>query len=149
MNAYSFDSPVGPLCVQEEDGALIALNFGAGQVQQPTPLLLEAQRQLTEYFAGQRQDFSLPLEMRGTPFQKRVWQALCTIPYGQTRTYGQIAAQIGNPKACRAVGMANNRNPIAIIVPCHRVIGSDGTLVGYGGGLHIKEALLSLERKVI
>ncbi len=100
-----------------------------------------------EYFAGGRKDFDLPLCPRGTEFQKKVWSALREIPYGETRAYGEIAAAVGNPKAARAVGMANNRNPISVIVPCHRVIGSDGKLVGYGGGLDIKEFLLDLERE--
>ena len=103
--------------------------------------------QLDEYFAGKRREFDLPLLFEGTDFQKRVWAALLTIPYGETRTYGEIAAQTGNPKACRAVGLANNRNPIAIICPCHRVIGADGSLTGYGGGLPAKEYLLALERR--
>lgn len=89
----------------------------------------------------------MKLEPEGTPFQKEVWNALLSIPYGETRSYGQIAEQVGNPKACRAVGLANNRNPIAIVIPCHRVIGADGRLVGYGGGLHIKERLLALEQR--
>ena len=109
--------------------------------------LEEAKQQLAEYFAGQRQAFDLPLRMQGTPFQQKVWAALREIPYGETRSYGQIAAQVGNPKAGRAVGMANNRNPIAIIVPCHRVIGANGSLTGYAGGLSVKQELLALERR--
>ena len=110
------------------------------------PLLEEAARQLRAYFAGQRQAFSLPLGPRGTAFQLQVWQALQTIPYGEVRTYGEIARAIGKPKACRAVGMANHKNPISIIVPCHRVVGADGSLTGYGGGLAAKEFLLALEQ---
>jgi len=110
-----------------------------------TPLIKKAAKQLTEYFAGKRRTFDLPLEFRGTDFQKKVWAALMTIPYGETRSYGEIAKQIKNPKASRAVGMANNRNPIVIICPCHRVVGSDGSLTGYGGGLPNKEYLLKLE----
>lgn len=106
----------------------------------------QAKQQLAEYFAGQRQAFDLPLRMQGTPFQQKVWAALRN-PYGETRSYGQIAAQVGNPKAGRAVGMANNRNPIAIIVPCHRVIGANGSLTGYAGGLSVKQELLALERR--
>ena len=109
-------------------------------------LLKKAAKQLTEYFAGKRREFDLPLDFTGTGFQKKVWAALLTIPYGETRSYGEIAKQIGNPKACRAVGMANNRNPIAIICPCHRVIGADGSLVGFGGGLPAKQFLLDLEK---
>lgn len=111
----------------------------------PDALLRQAVRELEEYFAGTRRSFTLPLAPAGTPFQQAVWNALRTIPYGETRSYGQIAAQIGRPKACRAVGMANNRNPIAIVVPCHRVVGSTGALVGYAGGLSVKERLLTLE----
>lgn len=108
---------------------------------------LQAVRELTEYFAGMRTVFDVPLHEHGTPFQKRVWAALRTIPCGETRSYGQIAAQIGNPRAARAVGMANNRNPIMIITPCHRVIGADGSLVGFGSGLSMKEYLLELEKR--
>lgn len=106
-------------------------------------------RQVTEYLNGRRQEFDFPYILQGTEFQKKVWLALCAIPYGETRTYGEIAAAIGNPRACRAVGMANHRNPILIAVPCHRVIGADGKLVGYGSGLDMKESLLQLEKKVI
>lgn len=105
--------------------------------------------QLQEYFEGKRTRFDFPYELRGTEFQKKVWNALCEIPYGETRSYKDIAVAIGNPKACRAVGMANNRNPISIVVPCHRVIGSDGKMVGYGGGLDMKEKLLKLESRVV
>lgn len=106
---------------------------------------VRAAAQLTEYFAGKRKVFDLPLEPHGTEFQKKVWQALREIPYGTTCSYGEIAAKIGNPKASRAVGGANNKNPIAIVVPCHRVIGANGSLVGYASGLQTKEALLKLE----
>jgi methylated-DNA-[protein]-cysteine S-methyltransferase len=109
------------------------------------PPIREAIRQLAEYFAGARRAFDLPLDLRGTPFQLRVWQALLRIPYGETRTYGQLAAQIGHPGAARAVGAANGANPVAIIVPCHRVVASGGGLGGYGGGLDRKEFLLGLE----
>ena len=109
------------------------------------PVLLEAERQLQEYFAGNRNSFSLPLDMIGTPFQQQVWEALTTIPHGETRNYQQIANQLGNPKAVRAVGAANGRNPVSIIVPCHRVIGTNGSLTGFAGGLEAKAYLLSLE----
>lgn len=112
-----------------------------------TELLQEAKKQLQEYFAGKRQAFDLPIYSQGTEFQQKVWGALRQIPYGETRSYGEIAAQVGNPKASRAVGGANNKNPIMIIVPCHRVVGADGSLVGFGGGLYAKEYLLSLEKK--
>jgi len=117
-----------------------------GYIKQETPLIKKAARQFSEYFDGKRKTFDLPLIMRGTAFQKKVWKALQNIPYGKTVSYGEIAAKIGNPKACRAVGMANNRNPISIIVPCHRVIGHNGSLTGYGGGLELKQKLLELEK---
>ena len=112
-----------------------------------TPLIKKAAEQLAEYFDGKRTKFDLPLALKGTEFQLSVWQALQTIPFGETRSYGDIAVQVGNPRAPRAVGMANNRNPVAIIVPCHRVIGSDGSLTGYGGGLDVKHYLLDLEKR--
>lgn len=111
------------------------------------PLLRRAAEELGEYLTGRRRDFTLPLGPRGSDFQRQVWQALRSIPYGQTRTYGQIAEQIGRRRAARAVGMANNRNPIAILIPCHRVIGSDGSMTGYAAGIAIKERLLALERR--
>jgi methylated-DNA-[protein]-cysteine S-methyltransferase len=110
------------------------------------PVLLETARQLRAYFAGKAAAFDLPLDLAGTDFEKRVWHELLTIPYGETRTYAQIAAALGSPKAVRAVGAANGANPIPIVVPCHRVIGSNGKLVGYGGGLDLKRRLLDLER---
>lgn len=111
------------------------------------PIICETEKQLAEYFEGKRKVFDIPLEFTGTDFQKNVWNALLQIPYGQTRTYQQIASQLGNPKAVRAVGLANGKNPISIIAPCHRVIGASGKLVGYGGGLHNKAFLLELETK--
>ena len=113
----------------------------------PPAALREATRQLGQYFDGTRRDFDLPLAGRGTPFQQRVWEELRRIPYGETISYGELARRIGRPTASRAVGAANGRNPIAIVVPCHRVIGADGTLIGYGGGLPVKQALLALERR--
>jgi methylated-DNA-[protein]-cysteine S-methyltransferase len=109
------------------------------------PVLVEAERQLREYFAGRRRSFDLTLDFVGTPFQRAVWKALLTIPFGQTRSYGEIAKQVGRPSASRAVGAANGRNPVSIIAPCHRVIGSTGALTGFGGGLDVKERLLRLE----
>jgi methylated-DNA-[protein]-cysteine S-methyltransferase len=109
------------------------------------PVLLQAERQIREYFAGRRRSFDLTLDMAGTPFQQAVWNALLTIPFGQTRTYGEIARQVGRPSASRAVGAANGQNPVAIIAPCHRVIGSTGALTGFGGGLDVKARLLALE----
>jgi methylated-DNA-[protein]-cysteine S-methyltransferase len=109
------------------------------------PVLVEAERQLGEYFAGRRKAFSLKLDLEGTAFQRKVWSALLTIPFGETRSYGQIARQIGNPDAVRAVGAANGRNPVSIVTPCHRVIGSTGKLTGFAGGLDVKARLLALE----
>lgn len=113
------------------------------------PVLREAARQLRAYFAGKLRRFDLPLDLRGTPFQQRVWSELLRIPFGETRSYGELARAIGNPNASRAVGAANGRNPIAIVVPCHRVIGSDGGLCGFGGGLDYKRRLLDLERDAV
>ena len=138
----------GLLRIVEENDAIVQIQFEQEQktagdaALQDTPLLLEAKRQLEEYFAGLRASFSLPLNPQGTAFQKKVWQQLEAIPYGQTRTYGQIAAAVGQPTASRAVGGANHNNPIAIVIPCHRVIGANGKLTGYAGGLDIKEKLL-------
>ena len=109
------------------------------------PVLMQAERELEEYFAGRRTAFSVPLSMHGTPFQLEVWEALRAIPYGETRSYAALAAQIGRPRACRAVGMANHVNPLPILVPCHRVLGADGHLTGYAGGLDVKKYLLKLE----
>src|ERR1700761_5357733 len=111
------------------------------------PVLRIAESELKEYFTGKREAFTVPLDMRGTPFQKQVWTALREIPFGETRTYGQLALQLGNPKATRAVGAANGRNPVAVIVPCHRVIGFSGKLTGFAGGLEAKAHLLALEGK--
>ena len=142
-------SPVGDLTLTEENGALTGLYFGRRSLEGEeglTALLERASRQLEEYFAGKRKQFDLPLSLRGTEFQRQGWAALRDIPYGETRSYGQIAQAVGRPKAVRAVGMANHRNPISIIVPCHRVVGADGSLTGYGGGLENKKFLLALER---
>jgi methylated-DNA-[protein]-cysteine S-methyltransferase len=146
---YSYAAPVGPVFLAEEDEVLTALSFSPipDAVAAETALLRRAAEQLEEYFEGRRQAFDLPLKLSGTMFQNAVWAALRTIPYGEMRSYRDIAAAVGNPNAARAVGMANNKNPIAIIVPCHRVVGADGRLVGYGGGLHIKTALLTLEAR--
>jgi methylated-DNA-[protein]-cysteine S-methyltransferase len=116
-----------------------------GQRNDRNPLLLEAARQLRAYFAGQLREFQLPLDMQGTDFQKRVWHQVAAIPYGETRSYLQIATAVGSPRAVRAVGAANGTNPVPIVVPCHRVIGANGKLVGYGGGLALKKRLLELE----
>lgn len=124
---------------------LFGRNTGLPGIRQETELIKEAFRQITEYLAGRLKTFHLPLAPQGTDFQKRVWNVLAAIPYGHTLSYGETAALAGNPKACRAVGMANHNNPIAIVIPCHRVIGRNGSLTGYGGGLDIKEQLLRLE----
>jgi len=154
-SVFFYDYPViGTIGIAEEGGALSRLFFAREQslpgfTPAETPLLKAAAAQLSEYFAGKRRDFSLPLAPRGTDFQTSVWNALLTIPYGQTRSYQTIAALTGHPKASRAVGLANNRNPIAIIIPCHRVIGKNGSLTGYGGGLPAKQFLLDLERRAM
>lgn len=138
-----------PLTLVCDDEALLCVNFGAaepdGAVRKRTELIEKVSDQLKEYLTGERKTFDLPLRPEGTEFQKKVWDALTAIPYGETRSYQEIAVQIGNPKACRAVGMANNRNPIPVIIPCHRVIGANKSLVGYGGGLDIKVKLLEME----
>lgn len=144
-------TPVGKMGIIEENDAITHLYFSDGSLPEgaelkETELIKKAKTQLQEYFSGRRKNFDLPLKPSGTAFQQAVWQALCSIPYGETRSYKDIASQIGNQKACRAVGMANNRNPIAIVVPCHRVIGANGKMVGYAGGLSVKEHLLQLER---
>lgn len=145
-----FASPLGTLQLRGTDAALTGVFMEPhpqphGAVRDEAPLR-EAQRQLEEYFAGEREEFSLALEADGTDFQQRVWESLRRIPFGETASYGDIARRIGNPRAVRAVGLANGRNPISIIVPCHRVIGADGTLTGYGGGLERKRFLLALEK---
>lgn len=142
------DSPIGPLTLVLSEAGLVALEFGRREHPECIPdsaKLAPWRRQLKEYFAGRREEFTLPLDIRGTEFQKSCWRELLKIPYGQTRSYRAVADAIGKPKAVRAVGAANGQNPIAIVVPCHRVIASDGTLCGYGGGLRIKEELLRLE----
>lgn len=140
-------SPIGPLTLVEEAGCLAELRLGAcGEAASDTPLLRQAAQELQEYFAGRRKAFSVPLHPHGTAFQKACWQALLQIPYGEVRSYQQQAQAIGNPKACRAVGMANHRNPLPIFIPCHRVVGKRGSLTGYAGGLAIKEQLLNIER---
>jgi len=170
LRCTTFSSAVGPLFLAASERGLVALEFDARltgqQTIRPNPRDLRAEkgratreirfeeaesamsgytRELEEYFRGARRSFDFPLDMRGTGFQLACWRALLEIPYGETRTYADIARTIGKPHAFRAVGMANNRNPIAIVVPCHRVIASDGTLCGYGGGLDLKRKLLELE----
>ena len=148
---YSYETVLGSVTFVEEDGALLAISTHSTfeGIEQETPLIKEAYRQLSEYLKGERKGFDLPLLIKGTTFQQQVWKALLEIPYGETRSYKQIAVAIGNPKAVRAVGMANNRNPLLIVVPCHRVIGADGKLVGYGAGIEKKEFLLRLEKSLL
>ena len=167
LHTTNMNSTIAPLFLAASaEGGLVALEFDArlpGQQSiRPNPRHLRAEQkgfkfedsprhmlpyvsELEEYFAGKRREFSFPLDLRGTDFQQACWRALLAIPYGETRTYAAIARAVGKPNAFRAVGMANNRNPIAIVVPCHRVIASDGTLCGYGGGLDVKRKLLELE----
>ena len=161
-----FSSPVGPLFLAASEKGLVALEFdrrlpgqqtirpnprdlrnekSAVEFEESVPAMRGYVRELEEYFASVRKQFSFDLDLRGTPFQLACWKSLCEIPYGETRSYADIARAVGRPSGFRAVGMANNRNPVAIVVPCHRVIASDGTLCGYGGGLQIKRKLLALE----
>ncbi len=147
------DTPIGELLLAGEDGALSMIGFPKGSMRRDPESdwiynekpLSEARQQLQEYFAGERKAFDLPLQLYGTEFQVSVLEALQKIPYGETVSYGEIAKRIGKPKAMRAVGAANGRNPIPIVVPCHRVIGSSGDMTGFGGGIDTKEALLRLE----
>ncbi len=146
---FFYKTPVGKLCIGEENSVITRVTWSKipqEYILEETELMLQCKKQLEEYFAGKRKTFDLPLAPKGTEFQQKVWKALTEIPYGETRTYGEIAAAIGNPKAARAVGMANNKNPIGIIIPCHRVVGANGKLVGYAGGMEKKEFLLELER---
>lgn len=172
LHTLTMESPIGPLFLAASARGLVALEFDArlpGQQSiRPNPRDLRKEKEkekekkgfkfedsprqmqpyvteLEEYFAGKRRKFTFPLDLRGTDFQQACWQALLAIPYGETRSYADIARAVGKPNASRAVGMANNRNPVAVVVPCHRVIASDGTLCGYGGGLDVKRKLLELE----
>lgn len=147
-----YHSPIGPIGIIEEEQAITRILY-PGEIleevvkEEETSLLKEAKKQMDAYFANQLQQFDLPLRPVGTPFMQEVWKALIDIPYGELRSYKDIAEAIGRDKAYRAVGLANNRNPIPIIIPCHRVVGANGKLVGYGGGLEIKELLIELEQK--
>jgi methylated-DNA-[protein]-cysteine S-methyltransferase len=158
MNLYTIiDSPIDELLLVGDGESLSRLHMvGSRKRVEINPAwkrddtaFVDAREQLSEYFAGSRRDFELPLDMVGNPFELRVWEELQTIPYGETTSYGAIAQRIGNPGAPRAVGLANGRNPVAVIVPCHRVIGADGSLTGYGGGLERKRVLLDLEAGVL
>ncbi len=150
---FFYETKIGPICIGQEGEYITDLAFKdewdlEDSKVEETLLIKEAKKQLDEYLSGNRKDFDLPLKASGTDFQQKVWKTLVEIPYGETRYYGQIAESIGNPKAARAIGLANNRNPISIFIPCHRVIGKNGKLIGYGGGLDIKEALLDLEKNL-
>ena len=149
MEFWMFDTPLGTMAVGEEDGVITRVYLPNSPMPRlmphKTPLLERAQGQILEYFDGQRQEFDLPLAFVGTDFQQKVWKALTAIPYGQTVTYGALAEAVGCPGGARAVGMANHRNPLPILVPCHRVVGADGKLTGYAGGLEMKKFLLELE----
>jgi methylated-DNA-[protein]-cysteine S-methyltransferase len=151
MPTFFYESKIGRIGITEKDGSITNVYITNNEFPKDiqlceTPLLREAVRQLESYFAGELKEFSLPLEPSGTAFMKRVWAALCGIPYGNTASYKEIAEKVGAPKAARAVGLANNRNPIPIIIPCHRVIGANGSLTGYAGGLEMKKKLLDLEK---
>lgn len=150
-NGYCYETKIGKIIIMDNGSEITHIHFGSefpiGVSLIETALIKKAYVQLEEYFEGKRKTFELPLAAEGTQFQQKVWQALKEIPYGKTCSYKAIAEAVGNVKACRAVGMANNRNPIPIIVPCHRVVGADGKLVGYAGGLDIKEKLLEIERQ--
>ena len=150
MHYAVMSTKVGPVTVASTDRGLAAVHFGNSV---PDGAVVdnsanrEIVKQLSEYFQGKRTRFELPLDVEGTPFQKSVWNELLRIPYGETRSYGDIAKALGKPAAARAVGMANHNNPVAIVIPCHRVVGQNGSLTGYAGGLHLKQQLLSIERQ--
>lgn len=145
---YCYETPIGYLTVGDNGNAITKIQFGKTEnLGAESPLAKKAYKQLQEYFQEKRTQFTLPLQLQGTEFQKRVWQQLCQIPYGSTCSYKDIAIKIGNEKAVRAVGGANNKNPIMIVVPCHRVIGVSGALTGYACGLDVKKYLLDLESK--
>ena len=150
-NKFYYNTKIGDITIVEGNNQITHIQFGKitkeGNEQiKESKIIKEAYKQLTEYFEGKRKKFDLPLKIEGTPFRVKVWKALLNIPYGETRSYKQIAIEIGNSKASRAVGMANNKNPIPIIIPCHRVIGSNGELIGYASGTNIKKILLDIEK---
>ena len=151
INSFTYDTDFGKITICEKDNFIIETVIGISSFKADriieSPMIRKAHTQLNEYFKGIRKSFDLPLNPKGTEFQKKVWDVLLKIPYGSTCSYKDFAISIGNEKACRAVGSANNRNPIFIFIPCHRVIGTNGSLVGYGGGIQLKEKLLLLEKK--
>ena len=149
VDMHSVETPIGTLWLEADGDGLGSIAFhGPAGARSDDALLAEAEAQLRSYFAGELERFDLPLSARGTAFQKRVWSAVAAIPYGTTTTYSGLAAALGSPRACRAVGAANGSNPLPIVVPCHRVVGASGALTGYGGGLERKRALLDLEATV-
>lgn len=153
-NIFFYETDIGKIGIAENGKAITNVYFNNGQILEEfnieeTDLLRKAGKELKEYFDGERKEFDIPLKVDGTDFRKSVWKELCKIPYGETCTYGDIAKRIGNPKASRAVGLANNKNKIPIFIPCHRVIGANGKLVGFAGGIEIKKYLLDLESKRI
>ena len=153
-NYFTYESPFGNIVIESDGNAITGVKTESGieagtepaGIKDASTLTDITAMQLNEYFTGKRKKFDVPLNPQGTDFQRSVWKALQGIPYGKTKSYKQIAQAVGNPKACRAVGMANNKNPIWILIPCHRVIGSDGSLTGYGGGIKMKKKLLEIER---
>ena len=147
MYIESFDSPLGAITVEADDCFVTAVRFMCSSEQNPNAVTALAVKELIEYFNGKRKSFTVRCNFGGTPFQNKVWSALCDIPYGETASYSDIAKAVGSPNACRAVGSANNKNPIPIIVPCHRVIGKNGSLIGYAGGIEIKKKLLQIENR--
>ncbi len=153
--SITVETPLGVLIVTTQEGSVCSIGLmkdGTGEIAKDgevSEVLRQAARELNEYFAGKRTEFTIPMQAEGTPFQQKVWQTLRRIPYGETKSYGEIASLIGQPTASRAVGMACNRNPIMITVPCHRVVGAKGALVGYAYGTGIKQQLLDLERRSI
>ena len=152
INYFCYDTEIGIIKISEKEGKIIGLVFSdskkENEIEKETDYIRRTYLQLKEYLSGKRKSFDIEIEMIGTEFQKKVWKELLNIPYGETRSYKDIATVIGNEKACRAVGNANNKNPIAIIVPCHRVVGSNGSMTGYAGGIDIKEKLLKIENNL-
>lgn len=152
INYFCYDTEIGTIKISEKEGKIIGLVFSdskkENEIEKETDYIRRTYLQLKEYLSGKRKSFDIEIEMIGTEFQKKVWKELLNIPYGETRSYKDIATAIGNEKACRAVGNANNKNPIAIIVPCHRVVGSNGSMTGYAGGIDIKEKLLKIENNL-
>ena len=152
INYFCYDTEIGTIKISEKEGKIIGLVFSdskkENEIEKETDYIRRTYLQLKEYLSGKRKSFDIEIEMIGTEFQKKVWKELLNIPYGETRSYKDVATAIGNKKACRAVGNANNKNPIAIIVPCHRVVGSNGSMTGYAGGIDIKEKLLKIENNL-